>query len=88
MPYISQELRDTCDSQIDLLVDVLKEEGFRPGIVTYVFYRIIREMFFNNGCYDTIADIRGILTGTMDEFNRRLAHDYEDKKIKENGDVV
>ena len=38
-------------------------------------------------CYDTINEIIGALEGCKAEFQRRIAAPYEDKKIKENGDV-
>lgn len=38
-------------------------------------------------CYATINDILGACEGAKLEFYRRVAAPYEDKKIKENGDV-
>lgn len=37
--------------------------------------------------YQTINDIVGALEGAKLEFYRRVAADYENKKIQENGDV-
>jgi len=37
--------------------------------------------------YQVINDIIGALEGSKAEFQRRVVADYENKKIKENGDV-
>jgi hypothetical protein len=46
------------------------------------------DYFMRNGMrYQQINDIMGALEGTHNEFYRRVAVPYENKKIKENGDV-
>ena len=37
--------------------------------------------------YATCNDIVGALDNCKDEFRRRIQHPYEDKKLRENGDV-
>jgi len=37
--------------------------------------------------YQRINDIIGACEGAKAEFQRRIVNDYEDSKIKENGDV-
>lgn len=37
--------------------------------------------------YQTINDIVGALEGAKAEFQRRVVADYEDKKIRDNGDL-
>jgi hypothetical protein len=87
MPYIADFLRVPYDPLIDALINRLRKDGFHPGTVTYIIYKIIRAMFLEDQGYQIITEIRGILWGTVSEFDRRLAHPYEDDKIKENGDV-
>jgi len=44
--------------------------------------------YYNQGpSYQTINDIIGALEGAKMEFYRRVVVPYEDKKIKDNGDV-
>jgi hypothetical protein len=57
------------------------------GHVTYVIYRLLVGWFKRKPCYATICAIRGIMIGTLAEFDRREAGPYEDAKIEENGDV-
>ena len=87
MPYITKEERTPFDRPISTILKTLSENKFHSGAVTYVIYRIVHRIFLNDQRYETIARIRGILLGVLDEFNRRLAHPYEDLKIKENGDI-
>lgn len=87
MPYIKQEFRTPYYQLINSLLRQLHRDKFNVGIVTYVIYKIVYHMFLHNKCYQTIAEIRGVLSGTADEFNRRMAHPYEDEKVIENGDV-
>lgn len=87
MPYIKQENRKEYTETLDDLCFVLDEHGWVPGEVTYVLYMIVARWFRKMPSYITIAQIRGVLIGTMTEFDRRVAAPYEDEKIKENGDV-
>ena len=87
MPYITQEIRKHYDERLDDLCLALDEYGYPEGHVTYVIYKIVARWFKKQPCYGTIALIRGVLIGTMTEFDRRVAARYEDEKIKENGDV-
>ena len=88
MPYISQEDRKTYDEKLDALCEALEEEGYDEGHVTYMLYMIVARWFKHIPKYKSIARIRGVLLGTISEFDRRIAAPYEDEKIKENGDVV
>lgn len=87
MPYITKEEREQYDEKLDDLCFALDEYGYLPGHVTYVLYMIVARWFKRFPCYDTIANIRGVLLGTIAEFDRRVAAPYEDKKIIKNGDV-
>jgi hypothetical protein len=58
------------------------------GELNYAITEMCREYMMLHGLsYQTINDIVGALEGAKLEFSRRVAAPYEDKKIKENGDV-
>lgn len=85
MPYIKQEDREMLqvDSQWALYWDASK-----PGELNYLFSKICAEYVKAKGLsYQTINDIVGALENAKQEFYRRVAVPYEDKKIQENGDV-
>jgi hypothetical protein len=87
MPYITQDDRQEYNGATDELGLILDEHGYKPGHVTYVLFMILARWFKNDPCYNTIASIRGCLAGLLSELDRRYFFPYEDKKIKENGDV-
>ena len=87
MPYITQSDRNKYDDEITNLCDKLEAEKYASGHVTYVLYKIIIRWWLHKPCYNTIALIRGCLTGTVTEFDRCVAEPYENYKLKENGDV-
>lgn len=79
MPYIPEWRR------IDL------EEGATPdspGELNYAITDLITRYLWNKDKnYQHINDVVGALEGAKQEFYRRIVGPYEDKKIKENGDV-
>jgi hypothetical protein len=87
MPYITQDDRKHYTGSLDDLTDDIEEMGPVSGHVTYILYMIVARWFKKQPSYSTICKIRGCLIGTLAEFDRRIAAPYEDKKIKENGDV-
>lgn len=91
MPYIPQCRRDqfvhhTYDYSIDLPKEIAKHVE-TTGDLNYVISTIIHEYFKRGGRYQHINDILGALEGAKLEFYRRVAEDYEDNKIVENGDI-
>lgn len=80
MPYIKQVLRSYID-----------RNETRPGTSGELNYKltktIIDYLLLQGLSYKTINDINGALEGCKMEFYRRIVVPYEDKKIKENGDV-
>lgn len=96
MPYIKQEQREKLNSAIDELSDRIvsmvksEDDSAFAGILNYVSTRlalsIIRKKF-GKIRYWMIAVITGVFKNVADEFYRRLAVPYEDKKIDEEGDV-
>lgn len=56
------------------------------GDINYVFSRIISGVM-GDVSYPKIAIATGVLENIKQEFYRRVASPYEDKKILENGDI-
>jgi len=79
MPYIKPDLR-TKLAGYDL-----------PETAGELNYLLTQQLQFylskNDLSYRTINDVLGALEGAKLEFYRRVVVPYEDKKIKENGDV-
>jgi len=79
MPYITKNRREALDS------------GNLPqnaGELNYMFYSISRHYAFYKGeCYQTYNDIIGALEGSKLEIYRRDIANYEEEKIKSNGDI-
>lgn len=58
------------------------------GNLNYMITMLLKRYWTNsNRRYQDINDIMGALEGAKQEFYRRIAIDYEKKKIEENGDV-
>jgi hypothetical protein len=94
MPYIRRVLRKPIDEVLDPLIERLKtlvdaslSEKDLAGCITYVIFKLIRYFYENGKWYDKM-DAEKVCASAIDEFKRRFLHPYEDKKIKENGDVV
>ena len=57
------------------------------GVLNYSISRILANIVINDLSYAKIAIITGVLENVKQEFYRRLAASYEDKKITQNGDI-
>jgi hypothetical protein len=80
MPYIHQADRNALECGV--------RKADNPGELNYVFTIYAVEYIQRKGLkYQHINDVMGALEGAKQEFYRRLAAPYEDKKIAENGDV-
>lgn len=88
MPYINQDRRRILDSDIDALTSLVKNNPFKEndGELNYIITRII-DAVYGEGGYDKFNRAMGVLDCVSREFYRRKVAPYEDKKIKENGDV-
>lgn len=97
MPYINEKEREELDDLIDNLIMAIRDnhsdmlKPFRSlkdclGRINYCFSRIICGVM-GDVSYPKIAMITGVLENIKQEFYRRLASPYEDKKIIENGDI-
>lgn len=80
MPYIDKMLRD--------VLDVGGKAVRTPGELNYVLTCIVLQYVEDNDLdYQTINDILGALEGAKQEFYRRVAVPYEERKRNAHGDV-
>ncbi len=79
MPYITQERRKA--------IDLAYHDPVTIGEVNYFIIKTCLAYWEFHQSYQGINDIIGVLECAKQEFYRRVAAPYEDKKIKENGDV-
>lgn len=85
MPYITPQRRGLVVTQQP--PDQGVNEPLNVGELTYQLTVVIEEYRRIHGLrFQTIADIRAALDSAKDEFNRRVAHPYEDLKLAANGD--
>lgn len=76
--YVNTHLTDSNLSNEEFLSIV--------GDINYVFSRILGGLM-GDVSYSKIAMVTGVLENIKQEFYRRVAEPYEDKKILENGDI-
>jgi hypothetical protein len=77
MPYIDPNVRE----------NVLENGPTNAGELNYMITEVINDYLKRSFNYQRINDVMGALEGAKFEMYRRLAAPYEDKKLKENGDV-
>lgn len=96
MPYIDEEERAELDECIDRMIKCISEtkvhlnnpQDFSNflGRINYCFSRIIMGVM-KTISYKNISMATGVLENIKQEFYRRIAEPYENKKIIENGDI-
>lgn len=80
MPYIKNNIRVSLREAPEMIENA--------GELNYSFTMVILNYTDNKKLsYATINDIMGALEGAKLEFYRRVVVPYEEKKMKENGDV-
>lgn len=88
MPYIIEDDRQQLNPEIDALAEKLKTHGgYNGGHMNYAITRLVHAMWKMRPSYLNGAAIMGLLICVTFEFYRRILAKYEDKKIKENGDL-
>jgi hypothetical protein len=87
MPYIDPKHRIFFKGVLDALKQVDDKINLNAGDLNYLFSNICALYLKENLKYQGINDCIGELEGTKLELYRRIAAPYEDKKIKENGDI-
>ena len=97
MPYITPELRDRLDPEIEMLIGQIVNvapKGKIDGVLNYVVSRIVaasaKEVAARDGeswGYHTISEAVKVLTDAAAEMRRRLLDIYETSAIIKNGDL-
>jgi len=87
LPYIKLENRAKYEKALDELIDILKSLPVEEmdGELNYVLTKILKQIYPLR--YFHINKALGVLECVKLEFYRRVAAPYEDKKMKESGDV-
>jgi hypothetical protein len=84
MPYIKQEDRSRFEHAIK---GIALNPPKTAGELNYILTRIAHIFLGTEANYQAYNDAIGALEGAKLELYRRQVAKYEDKKIKENGDV-
>lgn len=88
MPYIDNATRQLLDPSLDgVACRIAKIVSARPGDMNYAISALIRKVYGEKLKYHEINEIIGVLECAKEEFYRRRAGPYEDKKILDNGDL-
>lgn len=87
MPYVKPESRVKYEKVLDELIGILKSLPVDEvdGELNYVVTKILKQIYPVR--YFQINKAIGVLECVKLEFYRRVAAPYEDKKIKESGDI-
>ena len=80
MPYIKDYQRKALDPIVEDLADHVKP----TGALNYILFAYAKKI---KPSYNHYKELIGELHCTITEIERRLLAPYEDKKIKENGDI-
>lgn len=89
MPYINPRRRERLEPWLPR--NPKEDTGIiTPGNLNYSIHQRIHEYIAVSGGldYQTLNDVIGVLECIKLELYRRLIGPYEDKKMKENGDVL
>jgi hypothetical protein len=82
MPYITERAKS------DLEETGMNPKFFSgPGDLNYAITRLVLEYLPTTPHYADYNSVVGVLESAKLEFYARMVRPYEDKKIKENGDV-
>jgi hypothetical protein len=82
MPYIKQESRPAMDKIVELMI---KSNVKANGDLNYILYAFCKRNV--DPSYNQYKNFCGELRQCATEIERRILAEYEDTKIKENGDV-
>ena len=87
MPYILKNDRGNLDYLVNELLNFNGSDLFR-GRFNYFVHKLVKEYIKRFGeNYNAYKEIIGELEASKLEVVRRLVSEYENQKIKENGDV-
>lgn len=87
MPYVTQEQRSRLDPCINQMISVLREAPVErvDGELNYTVTRLLRSLYDQK--YFDYNRAVGVLESVKLEFYRRWIASYEDKKMRERGDI-
>lgn len=87
MPYINEEIRKVwMNMGLEELLNYMKRST-PPGDLNYIITMILSKALGENPNYARFNEIIGVLECCKLEMYRRKIAEYENQKIKENGDV-
>jgi len=87
MPYIDKKSRKAIEPELKALIKKLKSIPMDKidGHINYCISTMMKELY--SPSYFNYNRMMGVAACVQQELYRRLVAPYEDKKIKENGDV-
>ena len=89
MPYIKKYERGQFAKGLKEIRETISNEGITPGQLNYLIYNLCLFYLDDLGInYTPLNDVVGVLDNVKFEFQRRKIVSFEDKKIKDNGDVT
>ena len=84
MPYIKQKEREFLAKWLDglntVLVDMTNKGKKNNGIVCYVLYKILVDVYANSN-YEVMSNALKVLESAKLEFYRKIMAPYEEKKM-------
>ncbi len=86
MPYIKEEKRQLYAKALAELASELRDQNTESGDVVYCIYWLLKQLY-GEGNFELRSDALKVLEAAKLEYYRRIMAPYEDRKIKENGDV-
>lgn len=97
MPYIQSANRNAIDPHIETLAKAINtaskdnlEDLELSGNLNYAITKLVTRLIvlrYNKVRYEAICKMTGVLKNVSDEFYRRVAVPYEERKKSLNGDV-
>lgn len=84
MPYVTETRRDLLNPAINELGDFMQDVGDLNYIITRLTLRLLVRQGLN---YENINSTLGTAQLAFAEMYRRIAAEYEDLKLRQNGDV-
>lgn len=94
MPYINQKNRKEVKKQLDEMIKHLEKKGLVAenkdvdGILNYIICNILLSVYNKKHGYANYNRMMGVIECIKQELYRRVISPYEDKKIKEHGDII
>ncbi len=88
MPYINRKDRQQYQDIVKSIAELIPQDrSLRPGHMNYVISLLIEKVYGREMRYADHNEVVGMLTCAAQEFYRRKTAPYEDKKIKDEGDL-